>query len=307
MRPLIHIGYHKTGTTWLQRVLFQPENGYQQIIDHGEVFRLLIVPSNFRFDANITEEFIEKRINELEGPRIPVVSSELLSGNPFYGGRESDLYARRLREVAPEALILISIREQNSMMKSIYMQYLSRGGTMTPTQFFSEEQVIGYFFFSTNHLEFHHLLMLYHDLFGPDNVLVITQEQLATDSELVALTIAEFCGNSCRKFHNAASGRREAPSFPEYAYPLLRRLNHFRSGPINRRPVLDLGRPAQMAYNGIGRFAASRSMKLLFGSWHPIGDLVGARFAGRFQRSNDRLKQMLGPDFDFSGWPSATG
>ena len=36
-RILLHIGYHKTGTTWLQRDFFTEKYGFTQILSHEDV------------------------------------------------------------------------------------------------------------------------------------------------------------------------------------------------------------------------------------------------------------------------------
>ena len=47
---LIHIGYHKTGTTWFQKILFRPEFGLPPIMSHEEVFATLVRPHELAFD-----------------------------------------------------------------------------------------------------------------------------------------------------------------------------------------------------------------------------------------------------------------
>ena len=49
--PVLHIGYHKTGTTWMQRVLFHPDFGFAQVTGHEEVSRHITAPHTFEFDA----------------------------------------------------------------------------------------------------------------------------------------------------------------------------------------------------------------------------------------------------------------
>ena len=81
----------------------------------------------------------------------------------------------------PDARILITIREQMRMLTSVYMQYLSRGGTRSPEDFFTEENAPGYPRFRTEHFRYDWLVGLYRDLFGAGNVLVLTQEEMAGD------------------------------------------------------------------------------------------------------------------------------
>lgn len=80
---------------------------------------------------------IRAGIDDLPAGMVPVISSEILSGHPFSGGIASDDYARRLKAIAPDAKILVSIRSQMRILTSVYMQYLLRGGTMGPELFFA--------------------------------------------------------------------------------------------------------------------------------------------------------------------------
>lgn len=301
-RPLlIHVGYHKTATTWLQRVLFTPDHGYRQLLSHAEVFKTIVRPHGLTFDASPARALVAERLAADTACDTDVISSEILSGNPFLGARESDQFAKRLHVLAPDALILITIREQFAMMTSLYMQYLSRGGTMAPDAFFAEAPDIGYVAFAPEHLEFHRLVGLYRELFGPARVLVITKEALDADDRATVDRIGSFCGNRTPTCLNGAAERVGA-SYPEYSSAILRRINHFRSGPLNSAPLIDLGRLSDKLYRGTGALARGRPMTGLFGHLRPIATLVGRRFRGRFAQSNRALRAMLGDQIDLTGY-----
>jgi hypothetical protein len=299
---LIHIGYHKTGTTWLQRVLFQPEFGYSPIMEHAEVFTRLVRPHNLTFDPAPVRDAIEGRRGAGEVGSVDLISSEILSGNPLLGGRESDVYAQRLKRVAPNARILITIREQMRALTSVYMQYLLRGGTLSPKAFFADEPEIGYVAFAPEHLEYHRLVALYRDLFGPENVLVATQESLAADSLAFAERLAAFAGVRRKIDLAKLPTERMSPSAPEFATPLLRRINHFRSGPAGLGPVFDLGPVSAFAYRATGALGRRLDWPALK-KFRPVSDEVARRFTGRYADSNSELKAMLGDRIDLSKYP----
>ena len=127
---LLHVGYHKTATTWMQKLLFVPKYGFQQIAGHKEVHENIVAPHGLRFDPAPMRELIDKGVRSLSNALVPVISSEILSGHPFYGGIGSDVYADRLKQVAGDGRILVSVRSQTKVLVSVYMQYLLRGGTM---------------------------------------------------------------------------------------------------------------------------------------------------------------------------------
>ena len=295
---LIHIGYHKTATTWLQQVLFQPDHGFRWLLDHREVFDHLVMPHGLDFDPAATAALIAQRRggadNGTKGAT-GVITLEALVGNPFHGGRESDAYAHRLKAVAPDARILITIREQCRMMASVYMQYLKRGGTLPARAFFAGEPVGGYFGFDPAHFEYDRLVALYHALFGPENVLVLPLEAILRDQAGAVSQIARFAGNTALGAwtHRPAQG----VSTPEAAAPVLRRLNHVRNGPAHREPLLDLGAAAEFAHR-----AASALARRLNPASRPVTATARDLFAGRFADGNRRLAALAVPPEALAGY-----
>jgi len=84
MRNLvIHVGYHKTATTWLQWRVFTPEHGYHQVADHTETFAHVVRPLGFQFDASALRALLNARSAETPEGHVPIISSEILSGHPF--------------------------------------------------------------------------------------------------------------------------------------------------------------------------------------------------------------------------------
>ncbi|GAB5373587.1 MAG: hypothetical protein AcusKO_00490 [Acuticoccus sp.] len=291
---LFHVGYHKTGTTWMQHMLFTPRNGYAPAMTHHQAFQTLVRPSTFTFDPAPARRLIARA-----GAGRAVVSSEILVGNPFHGGRESDVYARRIAQVAPDARILITIREQHAAIASTYMQYLNRGGTLPVDAFLSGSSVPGYFGFDAEHFCYARLVALYHDLFGADHVLVLTHEALVAHPQRTAARIAAFAGLGAAPF---AARQRVAASYPEAAAFLLRRVNHLRAAPAAPEPVVDLGAPASLAYRAVGWAAARPGLRHLIGRHKPVRAVVRARFAGRFVQSNQALAGLLGGAADLTGY-----
>lgn len=299
---LIHVGFHKTGTTWLQYRLFQAEFGYRQLMTAEEIDKCFVKPNYFEFDASSIKKRLDELRQEETGAKVDVISSEILCGQPFYGGRETDQFAQRLKSVVGDALILIGIREQLSAIRSTYMQYVSRCGTMTPEEFFDGESDLGYHGFSASHFKYHEIVKLYQDLFGLDNVHVITQEKLGSDRKGIIESIANFTSNDTVPMKDEKSAKRVGVSYPEYVSQLQRRVNHFRSGPVHRAPVLDLGGFSFGAYKLVGRVARQKPFAKLFKGYKPVTSVVERRFKGQFADSNKELKRMLGDGIELPGY-----
>jgi hypothetical protein len=301
-RPLlIHTGYHKTATTWMQQVLFHSKAGYHRLMSHADVFDHITRPVPLAFDPGPVRGLLSERASTAPENAVNVISSELLSGNPFYGGRDSRDFAERLHQIAPQAKILITIREQIAMAASLYMQYLSRGGCLTMEAFFTQRPAPGYFSFDPCHLEFHRLIGYYHTLFGFENVLVLTQESLRHDVRGFSDRISRFCGHSTEISDDRLHRQAYGVSYPEHAVPMLRRLNHLRAGPVRRDSLINLGQVGESLYRGAGWMARHPAARALFGERRPVTRFLREIYPDRFAESN-RMLAALCPGLDLGGY-----
>ena len=135
LRPLIHIGFPKAASTWLQRGLFSDEKAGLIApwgVQAGEAVEQFALPNPFRFSAESARKVFELGLEEAaRRSLVPVLSHEMLTGDQmkgFYWGKE---VADRIHVIFPDAKILIFIREQKSMIWSSYQQYLKEGGVLT--------------------------------------------------------------------------------------------------------------------------------------------------------------------------------
>jgi hypothetical protein len=170
---LLHIGYHKTGTTFLQHKVF-PE------IDAN----LLVMPqvdyvaTCAEFDPQI---FVAQLNNKSKNNRyaLTILSQETLSGrgdgNPMW---DPHLIAKRLKLTFPNAKILITIRNQFDYILSLYAFRVVRRGLehRSLEQFLEEKQQ-----WLIHKLQYDRLIGDYIRLFGAERVLVLPFEQLAAD------------------------------------------------------------------------------------------------------------------------------
>jgi hypothetical protein len=237
MRPLLHIGYHKTGTTWLQQNVFgDPMAGFSQM---GGAQRLIAVNA-FDFRPKRIRKQMERRIGQAQAQGlVAVLSSERLSGEPHFGGYDSELIANRLAAVFPNARILVVIREQTSMFLSIYKEYIRRGGAATLRQYLATPQD-GYWLpqFRFEFLEYHRLIGYYQNLFGAESVMVLPYELLRGQPGAFLGRIGEFV--SVPAAQPQVRPMNVSPS--AFALALKRHANRLfvQDGPINPAPPFEL-------------------------------------------------------------------
>jgi len=178
---LLHIGYHKTGTTWMQDELFSKSDSFifrktlaRNFIYNEKGFLLSSLDDNEEVIQRKFDRFIKKKLTNRES--ILCVSHERLSGNPHSSGFDASVISRRLKNVFPNAKVLIVIREQSAWLLSNYFQYLSAGGTYSITKYLNSSYDGKRPGFAPYHIEYHHLIKKYSSLFGKENVLVLPYE-----------------------------------------------------------------------------------------------------------------------------------
>jgi hypothetical protein len=200
---LIHIGYPKTASTWLQQGIFKDEktgfiSPWRGHWSDGIAVREFITVDSFSFSPINAYSAFENGLKEAEQKHLcAVLSQEMLSCNFLdqsgYWGKE---VAKRLHDVFPQAKILIVIREQKSMIFSAYGQYIRNGGRKSIEQFISTQNIKPgvYPLFRLYSLKYDYLIKYYHHLFGENQVLVLPFELLKRDTNLYLKKILEFVG-----------------------------------------------------------------------------------------------------------------
>jgi hypothetical protein len=309
--PLIHIGHHKTGTSWLQRFLFPViQAGFcfatrdEDIERHKEpVYEYLIAPHPLDFNAERCRTYFQPLVRAAgEAHLVPVVSSERLSGGPHAGGYDTKEIADRLAAVFPGGKVLICIREQKSMILSTYRQYVRGGGTV-PLRQYLQPPAVGTALmpsFDYDYFAYHRLIAHYHKLFGDSNVLVLPYEQLVRDPAGLVRRIAAFA--HARPAPGALEAlpyttRENAGLTPIGSYLTRRLINPlFVQTRLNPRPWLaatDFGRMLirrlewldAVLPSHLQRYIDARAKRFVAGM---VGD--------RYRDSNRRLQDMTGLD-----------
>lgn len=200
---LVHVGMHKTATTWLQRHYFLRQNGYwtpesDVECQVKETVRSLIMDARGRCipDEEFDGAAIQTGLARATKPHglMAVASSERLGGHPFSNGFDRRQLAQRLKVVFPRASILLVIREQASAMMSNYMQYLKYGGWHTPEQYLDGDADNRMPTLTSHYWDYARLIRMYHDIFSPDRVLVLPYEMFRREPGEFLRRIGAFAG-----------------------------------------------------------------------------------------------------------------
>ncbi len=304
--PLIHIGYHKTGTTWLQKDLFgEPALFGFTAAPQTAIDDAFIGGNPFTFDPTRARDLIMPTITQAESVgNVPVVSHEPLCGLPTLNGFDSKTIADRLAATFPQARILIAIREQRSMMRSVYKQYVTTSGT-NPIErmwrdYAPEERRRPHPGLEV--FEYHHLIAYYQELFGKDRVLVLPFELLVRDADAFAAEIYRFIG---RPAPAAVPVRARNVSAPGILITALRWSNLVLralgmtgpfGGPITRETI------RYARYRWVERLSPRIPRMLTKRSDAKLQAVVDRLAAGRFAESNRITTEITGLDLGSLGY-----
>ncbi|MCC7260797.1 MAG: hypothetical protein IT567_07170 [Alphaproteobacteria bacterium] len=178
MMPLVHIGLHKTATTWMRKHLFTAANGFAPL-DRVTVENAFDRTGVFDFDpAAVRARFAEALAQSEQNGKTPVISLEHFTGTPFNRGLTIPLYAERLKAVFPDAKILLVIREQRALIASWYGLYVRSGGACSIRDFMQPPDHGAWSpIFRFDFLKYDGIVALYHRLFGAEHVRVLAYER----------------------------------------------------------------------------------------------------------------------------------
>lgn len=232
----IHLGLHRTGTTFLQHKVFPRLN---DIMFFKELtFKTLICKS-----------------------RKNLVSNEDLSGTPFNPNSNPNdrfMIADNIFKVYPEAKIILGLREKNSWMKSLYNQYLKIGGTSSFNQFKNEE-------FNKKYLDFNQYVEFLKDTF--DDVFIYHFEDLKQNNERVVKDLCSFLHVNVPSYKN----RRYNTSWSFFQKRLALIINnlwsiynlpyHIQLKPTIPRMIVDLSSP-RFVISQIEKKKSQKKMKM---------------------------------------------
>lgn len=180
MEVLIHVGYIKTGSTWLQKHFF-PFVQNADYIDRRFIFNQLIKSGTMEFCPS---EFLNYFDKYLKGKII--ISQENIIGGIYQRPAKRIETAGRIKSVFPDAKIIIFIRNQAEIISSAYSMHLKCGETSKITDYIFNKKLAGMNNcendFVYDFLKFDIIISMYKNLFGNENVRVFLYEDFLEDN-----------------------------------------------------------------------------------------------------------------------------
>ena len=198
---LLHVGFPKTATTWLQYILQNSEN----IIYIGKInginerwcsaifndVRLSLRSDGPKVGLKKLEDEIHKISDE--NPGKPIVLSDEVLAKPWKGDKKwVEKFSQTLYEYFPEAKLLLTLRRQSDIASSLYRKHVSINGisSMSMRKWFDNGGGSSDITFE----ERWNLLNLYEGLlqFYPDSISIIPYEMMKVDVNTFCKELSDF-------------------------------------------------------------------------------------------------------------------
>jgi hypothetical protein len=121
---IIHVGLHKTGSTFLQKKVFPNLKTFHLIAPQETRNNIAFNKLMYADDCFYNKIRVENEINKISKKKI-LITDESFTGQPInmYCNNKSTI-AKRLAGLFPDAKIILFIRGQKDMIFSLYSQYL---------------------------------------------------------------------------------------------------------------------------------------------------------------------------------------
>lgn len=239
--PFIHLGLHKTASTYLQKVFFPlhaEECGYIQLREQAKSFlRYILYTNDFEFDPCTALHILKTEIGDLDSTRKMTISDEQFCGSPWDNAKDRQRYFDRLNGIFPEAKYIVVFRNHYEMIESLYLQYIKTGGSATLRQFLSHK---------SHPLEFSNGAYLNYDAYieyivarsGKENLLLLLYEDMIAKKREFLEDLAQYIGVKVNLGIFDPSREKPNPSLNQKMVPFVRFINTFSSS--QRQPFLIL-------------------------------------------------------------------
>lgn len=248
---MVHVGPHKTGTTWLQQQVLAKARGIEPCLDSNKTHRAFLTPNFRQFAVDKVANIFADNIASAEQQSIPLVmSDEALGGYAFAHKYLREVAAFRVRAAFPEAKILLTIRQQDKLLASLYCEYLRNGHSACLRDFISQETFHPNVepFLDVSFYKWDRVIRFYRELFGEDRVLALPMEWMVANPGGSIRKLEEFLGKPLRLGPEEIDTRPERPSLSGWALTTLRIANRFHAQDVRTRKPQGFLSPNSLAY-----------------------------------------------------------
>lgn len=299
---LIHIGYYRTASTFLQKRVFPIIDKDFKFKDNLKIaLENIVYPNSMRFNEKEIRNNLKNYIS-LKGMdnKTRVFSYECLTGHPYSGGANQNEILQRLKKIFPSAFILLIFREQRDHIKSMYKKYVKDGGKKNINFFLEKRSSFHSLSFTKSYLNYYDLITKYQKTFGKKKVLALPYELLKYSPNNFISEISEFLNTKVD--YKTIRFEKVNESSETGLFELDRIINNF----YNRDPIIDLFVKDNM-YKKYSNFVKSKVYtvipKILLKKFeYKLENRIETFCKDYFCENNKNLQKLVGFDLKKYGY-----
>lgn len=294
MEVYVHLGIHKTGSSFLQKEFFPKYDGKTCFLNRSQISQFktyILTTDDFEFDSNKALGFFRDALGEKSDCERVIISDEEFYANPYIASIDRKRNFDRLFEVFGNTLnCIVFLRNQQSLLNSLYNQYVKTGGTASFNKFLNYKKYP--LNFSLSYLIYDRYISYLKKMLGEDRIKVYLYEDFLENKLEILSDLNYYIINSSNDLSvNVDTNKKVNSSLKNGNIPLLRIINKFTSSPKEPFLLLSLN-----FHKIIRRFF----LRLNFSFGKPRNYvLVSSIDTKRISDSNKRLNSIC-PELDLS-------
>lgn len=201
---VIHIGLHKTGTRFLQRMVFGQLDPARFNVNPDALLLPLRTALRWAPHAQAARDAVTAWRGASADERTLVISEPHISGDMYSSHEDYRQNLALVRELFPEARIVFFVRRQSDWLQSAYRQHLVKGSAIPIQAFLNfydgefRPRLHRWVYGSRNvealTLRFVDIYRAYAEAYGEESVFLFCQEDLRQRAETVKQRLADILG-----------------------------------------------------------------------------------------------------------------
>ena len=222
---ILHVGMHKTGTTFLQwNVFHYVKANYLWHFFYKSWTKNILNPHK-----NIDYQKIKNKLSKvLKNDKVNIISEENIYTYQFTKEDERFIRLERIKKLFPDAKIIIGTRKEEQNLVSWYVEYVAVGGILDFQGFMDK-------FMNMQKLNYEPYIKKLVEYYGKENVFTYKMEDLRKDQDLLVKNICKFMNVSPPKKYRKKPAR---VSYGPRALKISLFINRFFKTPVNPKGII---------------------------------------------------------------------
>ena len=217
----IHPGFVKTATSSLQVQVFSNHTDIAYLgmpaksTDMSWAIRHICRADSVYYERDRVRDIFDTALGAAPGDRTVILSHENFA---LYESKDKGMLAQRLRELMPDAKVFFTLRRQEEILASWYLQKLAkyiRGNNFISFDRWLKLKLKARHRSILDDLNFFPIIDFYAGLFGRENIRIFLFEELRENSSRFAADMADFLSVDAGQFETLLKMDRQNPTISQ--------------------------------------------------------------------------------------------